>query len=365
MLVSTILIITANVILPAELSSFKFTHFLFNYESEFVKRGLIGESFRLLGIEMTYQIASITSYIAFVLFSVVFMYVIVRPFKDMPSSTGMWLFIFLATLHSSSIQHFYLDIGRFDTFTFLLAMLGIHIISRYSTTICLASVPLILVLMVLIHEGTFFIYFPLIIGFWIYRAESKKTLLAILSVLLVMVIATYEISTNGVMTKMSADEQYSSLAQVHGKDMVGMHSISVLHVKDLKENLVHTFHRGFNKKRMYEHTKLFIILFPFFLLMMVLLVEELKHTGLSKKLIFVASAFGPLGLYPLGHDHFRWWALTVTNLFIVLSVISYYDLAFKKRLIHVMYTQQHLVMIVIASSVVVGGMGVTSAFQRF
>ena len=99
--------------------------------------------------------------------------------------------------------------------------------------------------------------------------------------------------------------------------------------------------------------------------MLILVIEEVKANGFSKKLLFFASALGPLlGLYPLGHDHFRWWALALTNLFVILSIIAYYEQAFKKLIISTFYKYQVLVVVILVSSVVVGAMGVTSAFQR-
>ena len=364
MLVSIALLVTVNVLMPTVLSSFKFTHFLFNYESEFLKRGFIGEVFRLLGFEMNYQLASTVSYVLFVVFTLVFLFIITSAFKDSLVTTGVWLFIFMAAIHPATIQHFYVDLGRFDAFAFLIAALSIYLIARFSTVTSFVLVPILIILMLLIHEGTFFMYVPLILGFWLYRSSKLKEYLAITIVALISIFSTYVISKNGLITNMTKEQHYSSLVKTHGEDRIGMSSVAVLHGRELKENFFHTLTRGFNKNRLQEHVKLFIILFPLFLLMLVLLIEEVKSNGFSKKLLFIATAFGPLGLYPLGHDHFRWWALALTNLFVVLSIISYYDQSFKRILVSMFYKHQTLVVVILVSSVVVGGMGVTSAFQR-
>ena len=174
MLVSIALLVAVNVLIPTVLSSFKFTHFLFNYESEFVKRGFIGEVFRLLGFEMNYQLASIVSYALFILFTVVFLFIITSAFKDSLMTTGAWLFIFMAAIHSATIQHFYVDPGRFDAFAFLIAVLSIYLIARFSTITSFLLVPVLIILMLLIHEGAFFLYVPLILGFWLYRSSKFK-----------------------------------------------------------------------------------------------------------------------------------------------------------------------------------------------
>ena len=204
---SVAFLVAVNILMPIELGQFKFTHFLFNYESEFVKRGFVGEVFRLLGFEMNYQLARIISYVLFIIFSVVFLILITFAFKDSLNRTGAWLFIFTASLHSASIQHFYVDFGRFDAFTFLISVLAIYLIAKFSKVASFIFVPVLIVLMLLIHEGSFFIYVPLILGFWFYKSDNFKDYMAIAIITLISVFSTYAISINGLITHITKDHQ--------------------------------------------------------------------------------------------------------------------------------------------------------------
>ena len=40
------------------------------------------------------------------------------------------------------------------------------------------------------------------------------------------------------------------------------------------------------------------------------------------RLIGLIASFSPLMLYPIGYDHFRWWALSLTNLFVALTLMA-------------------------------------------
>lgn len=158
----------------AEISDFRFTHFLFNYEYEFLKRGFIGEMWRLSGISINPErvaLFSQSSFWALFLLMAGLFYQVVR---IEPDRKVLWLFFLLLMTHSAFMPHFYVDVGRFDTQNYLLFLLAIFLIFKLES--CLLAhflTSLLLVMMLLIHEAVFFMFFPTLALLLYFRFKSK------------------------------------------------------------------------------------------------------------------------------------------------------------------------------------------------
>ena len=80
--------------------NWKFTHWVFNYQDEFVKRGLPGEMLRLAGLEVTYDLVSVISTVLVFILLCVMVYIYSLPLRNRPHHLGLWFF-FLGCYSSS------------------------------------------------------------------------------------------------------------------------------------------------------------------------------------------------------------------------------------------------------------------------
>jgi hypothetical protein len=67
-----------------------------------------------------------------------------------------------------------------------------------------------------------------------------------------------------------------------------------------------------------------------------------------------------LVLYPLGIDHFRWWALSLTNLFIITSFLMLSEKAFLESVFKFIEEHKRLVIGISVFGLLTGPIGITS-----
>lgn len=358
-------VILSNLIwTDVELGSFKYTHYLFNYQEEFLKRGLVGESFRQLEFQMHYELAESFAFILFSVVSVSLIWVLVSPFQRCLNQTGAWLFLVFALTHSATIQNLYLDIGRYDGFGLIAALVSIATIIK-KPRLAYGVVPIIFTLAIFIHEASFIIYLPMVIAFWLYRQSGSTPLIMIGLLTALLAGVTYTVSKQGLATQSSLDQHYQRLVAEQGKDKVNFYSVAVVHERGLKENIELTLQYGLTPQRIQNHAWLLVVLLPTLWLIYHLLAIEIKQSGVGLRSLFMVSAFSPLLLYPLGLDHFRWWALSITNFLVTVALLSYSDKDFRHSVIDLFYQQQWAVVLAIMLSVVIGGLGIMAEFNRF
>ena len=105
--------------LNSDIGAFKYTHYLFNYEYEFLKRGLLGELFRLSFDKVNSQIIYIVSFFFLLILSTYFFKIF---FLDFNKEKNIHKFIFSIMVFTSpfTMQHFIFDIGRQDIINLLI-----------------------------------------------------------------------------------------------------------------------------------------------------------------------------------------------------------------------------------------------------
>ena len=105
-----------------ELISFIQTHYLFNYENEFLKRGFIGEVIRLSFRNFNAQIVYNLSLFFLFLLSIFFFKI---SYVDFNKDTNLNKLIFSTAVFVSplTLQHFIYDVGRFDIINLLITFL--------------------------------------------------------------------------------------------------------------------------------------------------------------------------------------------------------------------------------------------------
>ncbi len=363
-------ILTAAIVLIAFIRSYNrvhewnFTLWIFDYQSEFIKRGLPGEILRWTGLNITYDfVSAISLALVFVLLGVM-LFVFSAPLRQSPKDLGLWLFFLVALAHPATFQHFNFDSGRFDVICLLLSLLSILVIARTSKIVACFVVPLLLIISLLVHEASLFMYVPLVFAYWIYR-EPEPSLLPYKALTLGLLIAvTYLISTHGLVLNQSFEEHMQALKSVYG-DLVVAGSVIVLHKGTLAENIEFTIENALNLRYAVNHIIVMVVLTPLaILLWKVVKIDIPAKTKTNKlRLLLILSAFGPMLLIPIAIDHFRWWSLALTNLFLVLSILALEDKDYSRNINNVFSKHSRLALFVLLSGIILGPIRVISSFD--
>lgn len=345
-------------------SNWRYTHYLFNYKDEFVKRGLIGELISLLYNNISYDLVSIFSYIVLGILFYLFFIFFSKLYLVYDKNPGAFSLIVIAFCSPATLQHFALDVGRFDLIIysiFILIILAINSFSNKNKLIIFIIINLSLSLSILVHEAAFFMILPLSIVFWNYANHSKKNLILQIISFLFILILTFFASTYGKYTSLDFESHLKNLEKIYGNRVIG-DSLSVIHHASIKENLTKTIKVGINFKRLLDHLFFTFFMLPFFYLIYNLYLSVKNQLNFRIKVVFLTS-LSPLALYPLGHDHFRWLSLAITNFIISIFFIIYRDDALRKQALSFFEEREKLVAFVVFFSFISGPLGVIESFD--
>ena len=335
----------------------RYTHWLFNYDIEFVKRGLAGQILFLTHYDVGFsELQKVWLSIA-ILASIAFSLIVARTFFS-PKNNVNTLFFLLALISSATVQHFIYDFGRFDSINLILAILSLFLIQKLNNAFLYFLIPILCILMVLFHEAAFFMFIPLIMSYWLY--VQPKNFIAKALILVVIIICTYFVSTKGLVENMNLKEHHTYLEIKYGSD-ISISSLNVLH-RNIKENLDFTT-GSLDEKRAYDHLAFFITFLPlFFIFFKIISTSTSCHNNKFYYRLLVASCFSPILLYPVGEDHFRWWAIVFTNLFIITSLIAYQSKDARDEIFAITTKYKKLILMIIVFSIILGPLGNPSAY---
>ena len=328
-----------------ELNRWNYTHFLFDYEFGFVKRGIIGEFFRILNISRGFGFIDIISIGVSVLFALVFFHFISGKKRN------HFYFIALALTSSATIQHFAYDRARYDIIMYLLTFIGLYF-NRHKCSPFL--VTLILILNLFIHEASFFFICPILIFL---NFDSHKKLKILLAQVAIVILCTFCIGRYGGFDVMSFENHVKFLKERFPETAIS--SVAVLHSISLAENMDQTFQISFSKGRIFHHIYLFIYLIPYFILSRRFLKKGIADN--RRKIAFILC-FSPLALYPVAFDHFRWWSLSILNCFLVAGYFLREDSSFQEQFNRFIENNLKVIKLIIFLSIALGPIKVTTCF---
>lgn len=342
-------------------SEFKLTHWMFNYEYEFVKRGLIGEITRELNIAIT-QTNIFIIHLGLITITFLSMaFIFSRPSNKHPRSIASIIFFFAAITSPATFQHFNYDSGRFDIIGLNLTIICLWIISKYSTLIISASIITLMSIAILAHEASFIMFSPIIISYWLYRDPGTLKTATKAAVFFTLLIIAYTVSTNGQVERIPLKEHISELRTTYG-DLVNSDAVTVLHKGSLSENISLTIQKSLTIDNAIQHLAIFLIVIAPICIIIHGFTKKADEKLPKTLLFFLASSLSPLALYPLGYDHPRWWALAITNLLIATSIAAYHHNKFKFRLERAIIENRNIVAIMIITAMICGPMGVIGSF---
>lgn len=363
-----------------------FSQWLFTYEFQFLKRGLIGEIFRQTHITITYGKVFIAGFLILstllVMLSAYFLSVLIdtkwRDSLKQEWSVGGILFFLFAFFHSATLQHLVRHIGRFEHLQ-LVMVLGFFFLlhrfyrrtgnSRVSVLIkhVLTAFVLLVVAIVsiLIHEAFLFFYLPLMFGIWVLvypRGIGLNLTRIVLFGLLLLF--TWLVSTHGLLP-IPDYEWFIGLMQERYGSRADPASL-VVAFRDFGTNVEYTSYWIFQKWT-YVHIVIFtLVLSPTFWFMKKLVERDFRSLSSDSKarlrLFVFLTCLSPFGLIPLGFDYFRWFSLAFLNVFILITW-KMYDSDYKSYIFGLFWRHRLVVVTIIILSLIYGPVGAPSSFR--
>ena len=335
------------------ITEYKYTSHLINYEYEFLKRGLIGEILRLIFEDVSMKIVSSVSFIFLLILSILLFNIYVTNFNKKPD---YYKLIFSITIFTSpvTIQHLIYDAGRYDIINLIITLSCFFIIEKLhkKTFSTFVFIGLPITLMLFIHEAAFFMFVPIIFGYWFFKNSSRPAIILQVVLFILITFLTFKISNIGLPTKFTLDEYYSLLVNkgtyVEGvfipNPMLSKYSISVFYggiIDKFDNNILSVLFKdamvlGFSKYWLVHNFFLITLLSPLFYIVFIIF-RDFYYSSRFETKIFLLSGLSPLFLYFIAYDHMRWWALTFINIFLIFFKISkqnnFYSEVIKKYVI--------------------------------
>lgn len=304
----------SNGLLP---SHYKTLHFTLNYETEFLKRGLVGEAFRLLGLSPWGAVPSVFTLIVLSLLSGVYA---LAAHALLRQKAHPVLAVILITLWASpaALPHLAADFGRFDAI--LILLLGGWAVCTYALS---AGQSLVLLTFVgcatlLIHEVALFATVPIGLALWLIRYD--ETIISIRTVIFGVVICVaftliWTFGNGDILTPVKVTEMIS---KSYGAGDYSIDLMQMVLFGDISQNAAYSAHQAAQFAPMRAHVQFFGIMFGFLLLLGAMVSMSVRR--LPRHGWFAAMAcLTPLALYPFGYDYFRWLSFVLINM-TVLSI---------------------------------------------
>ncbi len=363
-----------------ELISAVQTQYLFNYEFEFLKRALIGEILRLSVEDLNGDIIRNISLIFQIVLSLVFYKIFFINFNKQTNINKL-IFSLMIFVSPLTLQHFLDDIGRFDIINLLITLLVFLIIDVFykNTLIVILLIFPLIICMLLIHEGSFLMFVPMIFGYWFFKNSKKSTFLIQFFLFLFILFITYKISTLGLCKEFTYSEYYNYLINKYlisdGNSIHRILSVRTVTLHGLFRDFLNTYDPdipyaifedtlkiGFSFKSIINNLILITLLSPVFFIVFTIYRSFFKVADIQTKL-FLISPFSGFVLFILGYDHMRWWALIFTNIFIIILKLNEEKNIYREILLENIKKYKNIYIFLIVESFIVGPVSFMHTFD--
>jgi hypothetical protein len=361
----------------ANISTWAATHWLFNYQEGYIKRGLIGTIYQIFENPVTLRNLYITTILISIFTSFLFVYLCSSVLfyslkgsesvnsinsKNNQSSSVMAVVIVIWLVSASGlIQQVFQDLGRFDVFGWLALSISFISIFRAKKYISLIIIFLVSLISIFIHEGFFFWVPWMSLGMWLAHNQIKKQDFLLLSLFVTFLTISLAYTVGSSYSAYFSFEEAKTHLSARSNFNVSELSL-MIHYRDLSDNLTYAAERSWNTRRLLGLILGGIILLPYAILIWFLL---LKNVGkfLSKffSLALIIFGFTPILLFLVGHDQGRWLSMININFaFIVLTI-------FRKNPTLICQLSNKWALLFIMASVLqlgLGRFGVTATFPE-
>ncbi|HCP81440.1 MAG TPA: hypothetical protein DIT67_07535 [Octadecabacter sp.] len=298
-------------------SNYKTLHFMLNYDAEFLKRGLVGEIFSLLGFSPWGAAPGVFTLMVLLLLSGLYVlgaYALLRQ-RGHPVLALMLIALWASP---AALPHLAADFGRFDALLILLLGVWAGCSCALPAKLSLLLLAIVGCVSLLIHEITLLVTMPIGLVLWLIRYDKPLISFSTLAfgVIISLVFTLVWIFGNGdILTPESLTELIS---KNYG---IGDYSIKLMLLVlfgDLSENVTYSARQAAYYDPVHQHLKFLAIMSGFILIqgtMVATAIRRLPRHSWSA----IMACLTPLALYPFGFDYFRWLSFVLINM-TVLSI---------------------------------------------
>ena len=296
-----------------------YSHYLFNYEYGFVKRGL-------LGTLIAHLPPFFSTYAAFTLFSIaifiinmILLGLLLMALIDRgsPALTGAVL-VFASSMAVVFLAH---TIGYFDHIGLLITLLTLRI-KTFGWKMLFAAPAMIIALF--IHEAILVIFFPIILLSLLFSVEDekrRKQLLHLGTLLLALILLAFFISNSAISAENAQTMRYEFQEQIGYR--LPRNAFEVLS-RSSEDNLAVMKALWSDKERFLSMAESILVTAPSLLLIFYLIFSLATHSLKNRWLLAftLLAPLSPLLLHIMGWDLNRWNALAISMSFLALYLLS-------------------------------------------
>ena len=304
-------------------SHYKTLHFALSYEVEFLKRGLVGEVFRILGLSPWSAAPGIFTLIVLVLLGGVYM---IATHTLLRQHAHPLLGLVLVALWASpaAIPHLSADFGRFDAL--LILVLGLWAVCSYA----LSATPSLMLLTVgaccsvLIHEVALFATVPIGLVLWLIRYDEPLVSSSTVAFSLVISLTFALTWTFGGAGSLDPDGIVAMIAEHYGPSDYSIELMLLLLFGGMPENVSYSASYATRSAPLKEHLQFVVVMSGFMLLLGTMVATAVRRLPI-RGFVAIVGCFAPLALYPFGYDYFRWLSFVLINMTILSVWVMLHD----------------------------------------
>lgn len=350
---------------PFRLDRWNATHWLFDYEVGFIKRGLVGTTYQTLGLPHTATILLVVTLLVATTASLLWILYLVRVIDDSALKSAGLLFLVWALTMPGSLPQFFYDLGRFDALGAIAILLGLAALNTRITPLrSLVVITCLGLVSILVHEAYYLWVVPTLFGAWVFTAEIDRTNWMALGVALLVVTGFVLYVGRATAADHVTRENFTRYLASKGEILPHPKSVAV-QFRSLGESIDYGIRHGFTGGRFLGAVLCLVSCLPALVTArqtLDRLAEESSRQWWQWAGCLAAAAL-PLSLYIVGHDHGRWWAMSTFSLTALLPVLSFDG--YETILQDSVYAAHRWLILGILFNFVAGPFGVTSPFPLF
>jgi hypothetical protein len=296
------------------------THWLFNYDIEFVRRGLMGAALRLPSNPTPITVA-VVSIILLLVTSLMLCAFVYDSWKPSPAAVP---FAIATTTFPGALTEFAFDIGRFDQLNICLFVLSTWFAVKVDQSMKgYAVLAASTVLGALIHEAYLFTHLPVVVSLLLYRERRVSSGIVVVSA--VAAVSALLVWRFGDLSGLERGSLVLLLSDRHGLGIQAVYDSTAPLYRDPGSSLTHATGLLFNRLSSWQAgvALLVAVVWAFY---PIRAFRSFWWAAPARERLWLwlpmLAAFSPLLLSFAATDTFRWVALTVLNLCMMTSALA-------------------------------------------